>query len=270
MTNLKSRIGGVLGVAALAFLTTTAVSQAEYQGFGRDIPLSAAVGEIVPDGWSVEYGDGVSTSTAISFGAASDWKSSLSSALSKKGMKAAYGSTTVLIEKAPTRASRPYAASASVPAKSHRAEPAVAKPTPPAPTRVAATGGSGGFTMVPYEAPQEARASGSGKGVDKDGWMPYDGAITEPGYVEGVYYVVSGYYLRSTLQRWSDDTDWTLVWNSNYDYAIESNASFKGDFITATTALSEAMKNARPRITIEFYKVNKTIVVSNNAADAVN
>lgn len=269
MSIFKSRRGGVLGLAALALAMTTSISHAAFEGFGKDIPLSSAVGEIVPDGWSVEYADGVDASTAVSWGAASDWKASLSGALSKKGLKAAYGSSTVLIEAAPKRASRPYAAATSVPSRQSSTKAAPAKSSKPA-MRTAAVGGSGGFTMVPYEEPALQKPGSSGS-VDKDGWSEYTGdAVLEPGLYEGYYHVVSNYTLRTTLQEWSDDAEWTLVWDSGYDYMIDANASFSGDFVAATTALADAMSDARPRITINFYKGNRVLVVSNNAADLVN
>ncbi|MTH97580.1 toxin co-regulated pilus biosynthesis Q family protein [Roseibium sp. RKSG952] len=280
MSILKSRRGGVLGLAALALALTTAASHASYEGFGKDIPLSSAVGEIVPDGWKIEYADGVDESTAISWGADSDWKASLSSALSKKDLKAAYGSSTVLIESAPKVASRPYAASASVPSKRSSSTASVTKPRMPSKPnkpamKTAAVGGSGGFTMVPYEEPAVHKPSGDGIGgkgsVDKDGWSAYAGdAVLEPGLQDGHYHAVVDYTLRTTLQEWADDAEWKLVWDSGYDYMIDASASFSGDFVEATTALADAMSAARPRITINFYKGNRVLVVSNDAADLVN
>jgi hypothetical protein len=86
----------------------------------------------------------------------------------------------------------------------------------------------------------------------------------------GQYVVASGYMLRTTLASWAEGAGWKVVWDSEYDYAITTDATFSGDFIEASRQLITAMKDARPTITADFFKANKTVVISNKLADEVN
>ncbi len=270
MKSLRSTL--ILGSLVMGLgVSAHGTAFAEFEGFGSDIPLESAAKQIVPEGFSVDYGAGVDKSAPVSWSSADDWKGALSSAVSKRGLKAEIGSDTVLIVKAPTTSARPYS---STPSKDmvqkkrtndrkSAPRPRRAEPRDPEVRESAAVGG-GGFTIRPY---REAAKPGQGlKGKDfsdkQDGWQKYDG--------KGQFVVEEGYMLHGTLSTWAEATGWKVVWDSQHDYLIEANATFEGDFVKASSELVRAMRDARPQITVDYYQGNKVLVVSNKLSDEVN
>ena len=246
--------------AALAVLAA-APAFASFEGFGKDIPLSSAARQIVPEGWTVDYGDGVDSSASVSWSSAADWQSALRSAVSKRGYSAQFGANTVVISKASEPAPRPYAAAASEKPQKKSPPP---RRTAPAPEPKADSNGGGGFQIRPYRGASGADEGNrmAGKG---DGFADYNAACSSAGFA-----VNPGQMLQPVLADWAACAGWTLVWNSEYDYRIEASASFSGEFIDASTSLVQAMSEARPTITVDFYKGNRVIVVSNKSADEAN
>jgi hypothetical protein len=299
--------GIALAVSVTAF---TQAHAERFEGFGQDIPLESAARQIVPDNVKVEYGAGVDAQTGITFSSAADWQSALSQAVSKKGLKAEIGKDGVTIVKASKsdaaraysstpakqnvqkknrnthRGARPAApveqhgprvvadapVAAASPASSSSSAASVAAPS-------ATTQGGGGFTIrqatapvpVPAPASTTASAAATGHGMDgkefasKDSWKPVSANIGS-----GKFIVVPGYDLRVTLESWAAATGWTVNWQSEFKYQIEADATFQGDFVQATTDLINAMSDARPTITVDFYSANRVVVISNTLADEVN
>lgn len=294
----KFGLRGLIGTTALIVaLGASQAAFAEYTGFGEGIPVGSAARQIAPKEFDVKFGAGVDEKAPISWSNAPDWQSALSSAVAKKGLKATVSGNTVTIEKASAApktesASRPYSSSPSSDMvqknskpkpkpRSERAQPRDPKPRPAPRTQQEASIGGGGFTIRPYQqrqleaaAPEAAhRADQShsnktlvGKEIREGGdWKP-----VSKGDGQGQYVVAAGYMLRTTLANWAEGSGWKVVWESEYDYAITTDATFSGDFIEASRQLITAMKDARPTITADFFKANKTVVISNKLADEVN
>jgi hypothetical protein len=251
---------------------------AEFKTFGNDLPLESAAKQIVPEGFTVDYGAGVDKATSVTWGSAPDWQSALSSAVAKKGLKAEIGSGTVLIVKATASETRPYSSTPSkdivqkksgterkrAPKPDAAAAPRVEPRDPPAARETAAVGG-GGFTIHPYRdsaKPGQGLKDKDFADAKKDGFQKYEGT--------GSFIVEEGYMLHSTLNTWADATGWKVIWNSEHDYLIEANATFTGDFVKASSDLIKAMGDARPQITVDYYTGNKVIVISNKLSDEVN
>ena len=274
----KELFGGAALVAALAVGTASAES---FSGFGQDIPLESAAKQIVPEGWSVDFGDGVDRKAAVSWSAASDWKSALSSAVARKGYTAQFGTSTVVIAKGGRVAQAPDAPKAS-PRKENKpprtqavapSEPAVRRERPAkvaeeAPSKV----GGGGFVMATYRDRKPTEDPKSD--VKSDGkWRPYAGKATKDGSAEAApagFSVAEGDDLRNVIETWGGANGWKVVWDSQYNYPIAAAAKFDGDFVQAVSALVGAMSGARPSITVDFFTGNHVVVVSNKAADEAN
>ncbi|MDW9479061.1 hypothetical protein GOB57_10335 [Sinorhizobium meliloti] len=270
MKSLRSTL--ILGslVVGLGVLNSGA-AHAAFDSFGSDIPLESAAKQIVPEGYTVDYGAGVDKATSVSWGSAPDWQSALSSAIAKKGLKAEIGSGTVVIVKAPTASARPYSSTPSkdivqkkggdqkAKTRTQRVEPR----DPPA--RETAAIGGGGFTIRPYHdsaKPAQGLKDKDFADTKKDNWQKYEG--------KGQFIVEEGYMLHSTLNTWAEATGWKVIWNSEHDYLIEASATFSGDFVKASSDLIKAMADARPQITVDYYQGNKVIVISNKLNDEVN
>lgn len=246
--------------ATLAVIAASPVF-ASFEGFGKDIPLSSAARQIVPDGWTVDFGEGVDPSAEVSWSSAPDWQSALRSAVAKRGYSAQFGANTVVIIKAPKPAPRPYASSGGQ--ANGKASPAKRAPAPSATPKTEHHGG-GGFQIRPYRG-ASAAAEGDRIARKGDGFSAYKPACSASGFS-----VSPGQMLHPVLADWADCAGWTLVWNSEYDYRIEAAATFHGEFIDATTDLVKAMADARPTVTVDFYKGNHVVVVSNKSADEAN
>lgn len=276
MTNNRfyGMIGGLaIAASALAFSATAATA---FDGFGQDIPLESAARQIVPDGWSVDFGDGVDKAAAVSWSTAKDWKSALSAAVAKKGYVAQYGSRSVVIAKGGRVAQAPDAAPRAdkpAPRADRKVETRKAAQKPPAkavekadPVRVH---GGGGFVMVPVKEKAPAVAEG-----EKGDWKPYAGKATKDGKDVAAkpkgFAVAEGDNLRSVLDVWGQSVGWKVIWKSEFTYPIAAAATFEGDFIEATTALLKAMKDSRPAINADFFRGNKVVVISNSTADEAN
>jgi len=247
----------LMGAAAVALALAATPALASFDGFGKDIPLESAAKQIVPDGWSVDYGPGVDSKAAVSWNSASDWQSALRTAVARKGYEAQIGSSSVMIVKSDraAEAPRPYAASGKAAPK---AKPAVRRAPKPAHTEVreGSFQGGGGFSIRPYH------------GTDGRLATKEDGGRSEA--YSGGFSVSEGQMLHPVLADWAAAAGWELVWDSEFDYRLEAAARFSGDFVDAVSALTRAMEDARPSITVEFYKGNHVVVVSNKSSDEAN
>lgn len=67
---------------------------------------------------------------------------------------------------------------------------------------------------------------------------------------------------RKTLDQWSKDANWDLVWNASNDVVIEANAEFTGDFPTAVTKLLDAISGADVKLVGAIYTDNNVLVVT--------
>ncbi|MBY3433461.1 hypothetical protein HFN89_04805 [Rhizobium laguerreae] len=272
MKSLRSTL--ILGslVVGLGVMNYGSASAA-FDSFGSDIPLESAAKQIVPEGFTVDYGAGVDKTTSVTWGSAPDWQSALSSAVAKKGLKAEIGSGTVLIVKAKAAEARPYS---STPSKDivqkkggterkRAPKPSAERVEPRDPAARETAIGGGGFTIRPYRdsaKPGQGLKDKDFADAKKEGFEKYDG--------KGQFIVEEGYMLHGTLSTWADATGWKVIWNSEHDYLIEANATFTGDFVKASSDLIKAMGDARPQITVDYYQGNKVIVISNKLSDEVN
>lgn len=246
----------LMGAAAVAATLAAAPAFAAFDGFGQDIPLDSAARQIVPEGWSVDYGPGVDSKASVSWKSAGDWQTALQAALSRKGYEAKIGSNEVTIVKREARAEapRPYAAPEKAAPKARKASPSARKPRTE--VREESFQGGGGFAIRPY------RGASSGLATKEDG--------QSSAAYSGGFSVDQGQMLHPVLADWAKAAGWELVWDSEFDYRIEAAATFNGDFVDAVTALASAMADARPTITAEFYKGNRVLVISNKSSDEAN
>jgi len=290
----KFRIKELLGSVALATaLSVGGVAAAPFSGFGRDIPLESAAKQIVPEGWNVDFAEGVDRQASVSWSSAPDWRSALTSAVSRRGYSAQFGSSSVVITKGGRVAQLPDApkpvrkAKEDKPAEAERASRKEQPPKVVAPreeTPAAKPVGGGGFVMTPYKERkpeaeparvEQAKAEPAKAEPDKGGkWRPYAGGkatkdSAAPAAPAG-FSVAEGDDLRGVIEAWASAHGWKVVWDSEFNYPIAAAAKFDGDFVEATTSLVRAMGDARPSITVDFYKGNQVVVVANKAADEAN
>ena len=90
--------------------------------------------------------------------------------------------------------------------------------------------------------------------------------VREPGPEEGVYTVIAGQELRTTLEGWCAKRGWKLDWQSDFAYTLSGSARFSGSFEDAVKALFASMNDVRPMPTAKLYDLNKMMVVKNQGS----
>jgi len=271
-----------LRLATMAgFVGLVAPVHAQESSFGADIPIGAAVKQIVPDGYKVVLGDGVDATSKATWNGGG-WRQSLTAAARSAGYTAQVSGETVRISKvshpAPVAAVDPAAKTEKKKVRVSRAEPhhhhVVRHDVRPRsddngvePVVGGGSVSSSGFVLVESDKAPQASVNGAG-GSNKGEWRKYSASNASSEPVKSSLVVREGQDLRSALQDWSDRSGWKLVWNAEYEYALISSAKFSGDFQTSTSELLRSMDQVRPRISATFYTGNKTLVVGNAHGDA--
>jgi hypothetical protein len=87
--------------------------------------------------------------------------------------------------------------------------------------------------------------------------------------VEPKWEVKKGYTLQETIKSWGDKAEWNVVWESDRDFNIQSEITFKGSFVDAASELIMAFEKADPPVVGTFYK-NNTLVIETTSNGEVN
>lgn len=75
---------------------------------------------------------------------------------------------------------------------------------------------------------------------------------------------MSGASLKGTLEGWGRVAGWSVVWDSDVDYILESSASFPGDFEEAVGRLVDAIYIDKPEIEATLYSGNRVLRIQRN------
>lgn len=195
------------------------------EGFGRDVPLTVATRQMVPQGYVVQYGQGVDPNMTVSWTGGRSWKEALGDALAEKNLKATVIADSVMIE--------PVA-----PAQQLRAEPlatvvesAPAAPLPPV-TEVTVTNTT---TTSSTQSPMMQNVS----------YTP--AAAAAPISAPQVWVAPRASTLRQVLTDWSREAGVQLQWSAQYDYPLMSDVQLTGTFEEAVETLLSGLVDAQPR-----------------------
>jgi hypothetical protein len=274
-------LGGMLVIASMVAgsMSAHAASGRPVDGFGRDIPISFAVKQIVPSDYDVSFGGDVDTRLLVSWEGGGDWQTVLGNVLSAKGLTYNVSGKTIRVTRTaggvagasafdasgprtPGMVLVPYAK----PGPQQKVEVATAPVSQPAPvSQTLQTPASPQVTENgrPVEGKVPSKTAQTGKN-DKSKQQAINLAdkpdVTISSSVS--WKVPAGGTLRDILTDWCEAGGWTLVWNSDYEYPIQAGASFDGDFITATSALVKSLAEAKPPVKASFYRGNKVLLIS--------
>ena len=253
----------------LALLCATPLAAQSVDGFGRDIPLSFAVDQIVPSAYSVSYAPGVDVDQRVSWRGGTSWDVVLEDMLAEQGLISDVSATGKLRITRNERARAPQSAGLRL---GDYSKPSLG-PRPgsyadelrgdrPGFVLGADLGGAAAapVEIAPYVPPAEIGAEeiapesiviGIGKeDVSQSGevWLVYENSTLE-----------------NTLMDWADRAGWTVIWDSSYSYPIEASAEFRGDFVSSASHLLKTMARAQPPVSGEFFKGNKVLVLTTRA-----
>ncbi|SFN08463.1 Toxin co-regulated pilus biosynthesis protein Q [Izhakiella capsodis] len=70
--------------------------------------------------------------------------------------------------------------------------------------------------------------------------------------------------LNQLLYLWAKKAEWNLVWNTQYDYSISTNATIHGDFCNAVKQLFLYTGQLNPPIFVSLYEKNRVLKISSN------
>ncbi len=84
-----------------------------------------------------------------------------------------------------------------------------------------------------------------------------------------IWKVRKGFTLQETIKSWGEQAGWTVIWDSDRDFNIQSEVSFSGSFVDAASDLIGAFEEADPPVIGTFYK-NNTLVVETTSNGEVN
>lgn len=256
---------------ALALISTLLAAPVSAQdlvdGFGRDIPLSFAVEQIVPPRYSVSFGPGVDVERRVSWKGGANWSTVLDDMLGEHGLSSDVSGTEKLRITANPSARAPMSSGLNL---ADYKKPSLG----PRPGSYAddLRGPRSGLMIAgmepeekvldvaPYVAPKSIAATDISPnsvviGVEKD----------EVEQVGEVWLVYANTTLEDTLMDWADRAGWTVLWNSEYSYPIQANAQFHGDFVSVASRLIKSMQRAEPPVQGKFFEGNNVLVMTTRA-----
>lgn len=189
-----------------------------YYGFGSDIPLVMAVGQIIPEGYSPVFSKHINLGQRISWKAADSWSQSLEKALKEVGLGHRVDGNTVYVL-------NQYEAKA-------RVIDAIPQPKMVAPVTAQ--------PKTTKDLEQVIELSNTADPVIPEVIEPK--TDTSKKWLAG-----SNETLRDTLQRWSDQNDSQLYWLIDYDYRLKKPVSIDGRFEDAVKNLLDQFEGVKPR-----------------------
>lgn len=78
---------------------------------------------------------------------------------------------------------------------------------------------------------------------------------------QNTWSVRPGETLQSALEEWAGQVNWTVLYNSEYQYPIQTAATFHGNFVTAGQELIQAV-SASPVPVGQFDQGNSTVIIT--------
>lgn len=75
----------------------------------------------------------------------------------------------------------------------------------------------------------------------------------------GAWAVIKGSSLKATLEGWSREAGWDLIWDSSSDYQLGASAAFHEDFESAVAHLIDSIYIENPELTATLWRGNKVL-----------
>ncbi len=201
----------VAGDAPMNMIPQNESNAGSYRGFGRDIPLSMAVKQIVPNTMTVEFDSAhnINMNSPVSWTGDGSWQSTLDKVLNKQGLTFDVRGNAVYVSRQMGYSSAPM----PVKTLSSSPEMVVSMPiTQPAPVAMPVP-----VRNVPVSNFQPDWSAGAND------------------------------TLRQTLERWALQNGTVLRWTIDYDYRLKKPVSFEGSFTDAVESLLDEFRTVEPR-----------------------
>ena len=177
-------------------------------GFGKDMPLTIALGQVVPDRYAFSYGKNVDMGKTASWEGGKPWNEVLQEMLSPLGLMAVISNDTVRIESKGQYSSAEFSHERSM------------------------TMASG--LIISQDLQADASMSSFAQDVN------YDSTIR-------LWTAPKDATLRRIVETWAYEAGVEVYWQSDYDYPMQAPVNIRGTFQEAITILLDGLREAQPR-----------------------
>jgi hypothetical protein len=76
----------------------------------------------------------------------------------------------------------------------------------------------------------------------------------------------AGSTLRKSIETWASAARYQVVWHARHGFNIEANATFQGDFLTATKSLFDGYGASESPLYVDVYPDQRLLVVTSTSA----
>ncbi len=257
----RSALGGLPAVPAPA--AGGGGSYEEAVGFGRDLPLALAVGQIVPPDYAFNFDSAVNPGDTVSWEGGKPWDQVLNETLSPIGASARIDEgkkEIAIVRGAAPAAVTPFAAPAAYVPPAPPAPAAMAAPVPRPPMASANTplyspAASAPVTPAPFPAPAPLPvyepaapvAVPPQQAAPKMQLAGVSGSNVLDAQAKRIWEADRSMTLRAILTDWSMQAGVELFWSSDFDFPVESAVKINGTFEEAVQTLLRGLRDAQPR-----------------------
>lgn len=235
-------------------------------GFGSDLPLIVALQQVVPQQYKVSLSPGVDGGVHVSWQGDKPWEQSLSDMLAPERLVFAIQGNTLVVKPSEGRGSsvsRAFAPSRKadmipqdmisndtneefVPAESVQpmamsAQPMTIRRSNPAPAQEAAPMSA---PMVMNSVPSSPHPSWPLPAVAP---IPVQQQASAATVLQPAWHAEKGQTLKSTLEDWSKAAHVQLYWSTDYDYRLNGDFAYGGNFEEAVGKLLDQFSNVKPQ-----------------------
>ena len=241
-------------------LSAPASSYADAVGFGRDLPLALAVGQIVPPDYAFNFSPSVNPGDTVSWEGGKPWDRVLNETLAGIGasarIDAAKKEIAIVSGGAQAASFTPPPAQPVAPAPM-AAMPAVYTPVAPAPRPPSPSlAGTPLYTEAPVAAPAPAPVPAfipavapvpAAQAAPSMPLIGISGTSVLDTKAKRLWEAERGNTLRGILTDWSMQAGVELFWSSDFDFPVESAVRINGTFEEAVQTVLRGLRDAQPR-----------------------
>lgn len=222
----------------------------------ESIPFVVALRKIVPIDYDFSFETDADLGQVVSYEYKKDWTDTLSSMLAEMGLSHRIAADIIYISKSEV--------TQKVVTEVDKVEEIVQEVAPLAEVKEELSIDE--IAMVaemPEMVEEEVVVSGIIEDSSEDS---SEEVLEEDNYI---WKVRQGFTLQETMKSWGEQVGWTVIWDTDRDYDIQSEVSFSGSFVDASSDLINAFAEADPPVIGTFYK-NNTLVIETTSNGEVN
>jgi len=232
-------------------------------GFGSDLPLLVALQQVVPQQYKVSLSPGVDAGVHVSWEGDKPWEQALSSMLSPVQLAFVIQGNALVVKQrgsntpAPSRAVASSRKADTIPAdmiswnnnqqstSPIKMTPQHSAPPPVQETEVASLPAPA--TSQPVSAPMPMHEPSSVAAPVKIAAAPVPAPAPLHSAAEPTWRAERGQTLRTVLSDWSTAAHVQLYWSTDYDYKLNADIAYTGNFEQAVGKLLEQFSVAKPQ-----------------------